>query len=134
MIVSIGVDVVEIRRIEESLERKGDRLARRILGEAEWKEWLGRRDRAAYLAGRFAAKEAVAKAMGTGLGKAGFRDIEVLSSGGAPRLRLTGFAARSSEALGIDRWHLSISHGRDVAVAMAVAERDEKPPARHPRT
>ncbi|MBX6394539.1 MAG: holo-ACP synthase [Alicyclobacillaceae bacterium] len=122
MIVGIGVDVVELQRIRDSVIRRGHRLARRVLGDEEWKVYLQRGDPVSYLAGRFAAKEALAKALGTGIGRVAFREIQIVSSEGAPRVRLEGRAAKVARQKGICRWHVSISHGRDVATAFVVAE------------
>ncbi|ADG04987.1 holo-ACP synthase [Kyrpidia tusciae] len=122
MIVAVGVDVVEMGRIRESLRRRGNRLAERILGAAEKKQYAARRDPVAFLAGRFAAKEAVAKALGTGIGKVGFQEIEIAGGRGAPEVRLSGKAAEVAGERGIVKWHLSLSHGRETAVAFVVAE------------
>jgi holo-[acyl-carrier protein] synthase len=122
MILGIGIDLVELERIR----RFGtERLARRILTERE-KVFLPRSEGRIleFLAGRFAAKEAVAKAAGTGIGKVGFRDIEIIpDERSCPRVRLN---ERSRAALGWDgsvRLHLSISHSFHYATAMVVAER-----------
>ncbi|MDI3257747.1 MAG: holo-ACP synthase [Kyrpidia sp.] len=90
------------------------------------KQYAARRDPVA--AGRFAAKEAVAKALGTGIGSVGFRDIEIIGAEGGPNVRLARRVARAAEERGVMRWHLSISHGKDVAVAFAVAEGDPGAP------
>ncbi len=100
MILGIGNDLVDIRRIESSLERFGDRFVRRIFTETEQKRSEGRATRAASYAKRFAAKEACAKALGTGLRRGVFwRDMGVVNlSGGKPTMALTGGAlARLAE-------------------------------------
>ena len=100
MIVGIGNDLVDIRRIESSLERFGDRFIRRIFTEVEQKRSEGRAERAASYAKRFAAKEACSKALGTGLRRGVFwRDMGVVNlRGGKPTMALTGGAlARLAE-------------------------------------
>ena len=100
MILGIGNDLVDIRRIESSLERFGDRFIRRIFTEVEQKRSEGRAERAASYAKRFAAKEACSKALGTGLRRGVFwRDMGVINQrGGKPTLALTGGAlARLAE-------------------------------------
>jgi len=100
MIIGIGNDLVDIRRIESSLERFGDRFIRRIFTEVEQKRSEGRAERAASYAKRFAAKEACSKALGTGLRRGVFwRDMGVVNlRGGKPTMDLTGGAlARLAE-------------------------------------
>lgn len=95
MILGIGSDLVDIKRIESSLERFGDRFVRRVFTEIEQKRSEGRAERAASYAKRFAAKEACSKALGTGLRRGVFwRDMGVVNlRGGKPSLALTGGAA-----------------------------------------
>jgi holo-[acyl-carrier protein] synthase len=121
-VVGIGLDVVEVARISSMLARHGDRDLERLSrpGEAD-------RSRSAldqHVAGLFAAKEAVLKALGTGWAAGlGFRQVEVVRSpGGQPGVRLHGAAAERARALGVESVHLSISHERAYAAAMAVAE------------
>ncbi len=101
MIVGIGVDIVDIRRIERTLARFGDRFVRRVFTEAERARAEARRRRAETYAKRFAAKEACAKALGTGFRRGVyFRDIEVVNlPSGKPVLRLHGGALRRLRAL-----------------------------------
>jgi holo-[acyl-carrier protein] synthase len=116
-----GVDLVEIKRIEQAVARLGTRFTDRIFTQAE-RDYA--RGRAAQLAARFAAKEATAKILGTGLWRHGvtWHDIEVLNEpGGKPRLHLTGEAARRAEAMGLHHWSISLSHSRDNAIALVVA-------------
>ena len=96
MILGIGNDLCDIRRIEKSLERFGDRFVQRIFTEIEQKRSEGRATRAASYAKRFAAKEACSKALGTGLRRGVFwRDMGVVNlPGGRPTMKLTGGAAR----------------------------------------
>jgi len=96
MIIGLGSDLIDIRRIEKSLERFGERFVSRLFTDTEQKKSDGRAQRAASYAKRFAAKEACAKALGTGLRKGVFwRDMGVVNlPGGKPSIRLTGGALR----------------------------------------
>lgn len=126
MIAGIGVDITEIDRIAQLLARQGDALWERILAPDERKEITVHKRRVEFLAGRFAAKEAASKALGTGLGKVGLHHIIVTNGeNGAPQIRLDGHAADVAKAKGITRLHLSISHSDHYAVAQVVAETDE---------
>ena len=126
-IVAIGTDLARIERLAGAWERRGDRLLERLFTAAE-REYCERRPRTrfAHYAGRFAVKEAVMKALGTGW-RSGVRwvDIETLRDPGqAPRLRLHGACARHAERQGIARIHISITHDGGMAMAVAVAESD----------
>jgi holo-[acyl-carrier protein] synthase len=102
MIVGVGSDLIDIRRIERTLEKHGERFARRVFTDIERAKSDGRRNRAASYAKRFAAKEACAKALGTGLNRGVFwRDMGVVNlPGGQPTMRLSGgAAARLAEIL-----------------------------------
>lgn len=125
MIVSVGVDAVEIDRIQALLERSGERFERRVFTSAESDYCLSRQRPAESFAARFAAKEAVMKCLGTGWAQGtGFRQIEVRrGAGGAPTLALDGAAAEVAAARGIRRWHLSLTHTETTATAFVVAER-----------
>ena len=125
MIIGIGTDLVEIRKMEKLLaEYNGERFMNRLLTPAE-KELAAKRKKrlGEFLAGRFAAKEAVAKALGCGIGgRAGFRDIEVLpDEQGKPTCRLSEPALKR---LGLPpfRIHLSITHSETAAAAFAIVE------------
>ncbi len=124
MIVGTGIDVVEIDRIDRLYTRYGERALRHLLTPAEREKVTASADPVARLAGRFAAKEAVMKALGTGARQGvNFTNIEIVNEpGGRPTVRLYGAAAERSGALGGRIWHVSISHGRLVAVAHAVLE------------
>jgi holo-[acyl-carrier protein] synthase len=116
VIVSVGIDVVDIARFERILRRR-PALAERLFTPGE------RRLPVASLAARFAAKEAVAKALGAPAGLS-WQDCEVVSaSSGRPDLVLRGTVASAGRAAGIDAWHLSLSHDAGIASAMVVAER-----------
>jgi holo-[acyl-carrier protein] synthase len=118
----IGVDVVDVERFRRVLERR-PALARRVFTDAERSYAESGRNPGPRLAARFAAKEAVLKALGVGIGAAAFRDVEVVrADGGAPHLVLDGRAADLAARRGVRRWHLSLSHTDTVAVASVVAE------------
>ncbi len=124
MIKGIGVDIVDIERFRRSLERWDGKLVDRLFTEREKEECLGKKDPAAHLAVRFAAKEAFSKAVGTGLGmEISPKSIEVVRERtGPPRLRLLDGAHRRMEALRVTRSHLSLSHDAGMGVAMVVLE------------
>jgi holo-[acyl-carrier protein] synthase len=123
MIVGLGIDVASIERMKRSLERFGERIWERILTVEERKELSGRSaDRAAALAGRFAAKEAFSKALGAPQ-DVWFHDVEVRRGAtGAPALRLLGPAVERARALGVKRSFVSITHDAGVAAAVVVLE------------
>jgi len=122
MIVGIGTDIVDVRRIQRSLTRFGERFTDKVLCAGERRSLTGNR-LAAYLARQFSAKEAVSKALGTGM-RSGvhFRNIEIdRKESGAPRVRLTGEAKSRAEELGISDIHISMSDERDYAIAYVIA-------------
>jgi holo-[acyl-carrier protein] synthase len=122
VVVGVGIDAVEIARFRAVLERR-PRMADRLFTSGERRDAATRVDGAPSLAARFAAKEAVMKALGVGLGAFGFHDAEVVRTGtGAPTLRLTGAAEELARAAGVVRWHLSLTHTDASAMAVAVAE------------
>jgi holo-[acyl-carrier protein] synthase len=117
-IIGIGLDATEIDRIEQVLERYGDRFLNRIFTTGEVAYAQRRRNPAPHLAGRFAAKEAAMKALGTGHSQGVlWRDIEVVRAGGPPQLRFHGGAARRFEALGATGSLLTITHSETLALA-----------------
>ena len=119
MKLATGVDLIEINRIEEVIARHGKHYLERIYTPAEL-EQCGRR--AESLAGRFAAKEAVAKALGSGIGDVSWKEIEVLGDEQhAPRLTLYGTAKQKADELGLTTWSVSISHSQSHSVALVVA-------------
>ena len=124
MIRGIGTDIVSIERMARSLARFGDRLCRRLVHDSECRECLERPDAAACLARRFAAKEALVKALGTGF-RAGIRPTDIAVTHdelGKPVFRLYGEVARIVERIGVHAIHLSISDEREFAVAFVVLE------------
>ena len=123
MIVGIGTDIVRVDRVEHLLNRMGDAFARRILTSYELSEWLNRSSSAAWLAKRFAAKEAAAKAFGTGIGKLSFQHIEVRNNAsGAPELLLYDYGLELQNKRAIKRFHLSLSDEQSNAIAFVVLE------------
>jgi holo-[acyl-carrier protein] synthase len=129
MIVGLGIDLVELDRIRHSLERFGLRFVDKVLHDTEKRALPGAPDLTgpqvvAHIAGRFAAKEAAAKALGTGFaGGTGPRDIRVTSlASGKPELSLHGAALKRAEALKATGIHLSISHARTSAGAVVILE------------
>ncbi len=123
MIIGTGVDIVETERIGKALSRYGDRFIERLLTAPEQESWRGRGARLETLAGYWAAKEAVAKALGTGFVGFGLRDIVIThDSLGCPRATFTNGAASLVSGLGITQMWVSISHSASYAVATAIAE------------
>jgi holo-[acyl-carrier protein] synthase len=122
VIVGVGVDIVEIRRIKYILESH-DKFLEKIFTTKEIQYLKARNLRPEYVAGRFAAKEAVSKALGTGFRGFNFRDIIIESSTlGKPTVTLNGEAKNIASKNGDTTIHLSISHGCDSAIAYAVLE------------
>lgn len=119
MIFGIGTDIVQVDRIQKNLDRYGERFARRILADSEFAEFSQVNDPARFLARRFAAKEATAKAYGTGFSDGlTFSDIAVgHDAQGKPELRLAGRAAELCKEMGIGRNYISIADESDYAVA-----------------
>ncbi len=121
MIVGVGLDVCSIERMRKALERHGDRFFSRICSDAEKGDLRGP-DTATFLAGRFASKEAFAKAL-DGAPGVGWHEIEVRRTPtGRPCLELTGNALALVEKHGASRWHLSITHDAGIAAAVVVLE------------
>jgi len=122
-VLGLGIDVVDLARFGRAHARHGGRLEERLAGAGEIRPLSGA-GRTAHLAGLFAAKEAVLKALGTGWAEGlGLRQVVVEHApSGAPRVILTGAARRRAEALGADRVHLSITHDRGLAAAVAILE------------
>ena len=124
--VGIGTDLVECERFRLALERR-PRIAERLFSEEERAYAFGHREPVPPLAARFAAKEAVMKAMGVGLWKFAMRDVEVTKlRSGQPELALHGKAAAMAAERGISGWLLTLSHVDSMAIAVAVALRDEE--------
>lgn len=120
--IGIGVDVVDIERFRRSLERTPT-MRERLFTGVELDYAAARPDPVPSLAVRFAAREAVMKSLGLGLGAFGFHEVWVeRAESGAPSLAVTGRAAELASVAGVQRWHLSLTHSALVAVAYVVAE------------
>ncbi len=122
MIIGIGLDVVELDRIGRGMERHGERFLRRILTQAEIEAMP--RNAVPYAAARFAAKEAASKALGTGFRNGVcLHSFEVLAlPSGKPEIRFLGAALELATASGARIFHVSLTHGRDVASAVVILE------------
>ena len=119
MILKTGIDIIEIDRIQAALDRYGERFIKRVFTEQEAYECRGGADA---LALRFAAKEAVSKALGTGIGPIAWREVETLHKwSGEPYLILHGAAEKIAKVLGLAVWAVSLSHNRANAIAVVVA-------------
>lgn len=119
MILRSGIDTIEISRLSEIKPEIRQRFISRVFTS---KEIAQARDRNDVLSGLFAAKEAVSKALGTGIGRVAWRDIEIIHLiSGQPTVHLHGHAKIVAEQIGLEDWSVSISHDRNKAVAMAVA-------------
>ncbi len=124
MIVGLGSDLAEIARIERSIERFGQRFLERIYTPAEMAYCQRKKSSGESFAARFAAKEAGAKALGTGISRGvSWREFEVRRAPGQrPELHLSGRALHIANHLGIRRLSLSLTHSRDVSMAVVIAE------------
>lgn len=124
MILGLGVDRIEIARVAHTDHRFGERFGRRVYTTAEWAYCRARPNPAQSLAARFAAKEAVMKALGRGWpGGIAYRDIEVVRSPiGAPSLHLRGAAAKRAQATGIRHAAISLTHDNTYASATVILE------------
>ena len=123
----IGIDAVDVNRFRRVLGRR-PALAERMFTEAERADAAGRGDPAQHLAARFAAKEAVMKVLGTGIGGFALHDVEVVRGNapgarrGAPSLRLSDRAAALAAERGVCQWHVSLTHTDQLAMAVVLAE------------
>jgi holo-[acyl-carrier protein] synthase len=116
---SVGVDIIEIERIEATLRRHGQRFLQRVYTPMEQAYCRGR---VPELAVRFAAKEAVSKALGTGMRGIAWKEMEILGDKrGKPLVRLHGRAKARAEELGLSEFAISLSHSQDYAVAFVMA-------------
>jgi holo-[acyl-carrier protein] synthase len=124
MIVGSGIDLVEIDRIQNSLDRFGERFLDRIFTAGEKRYCLSKKNAAESLAARFAAKEAGAKALGTGISRGvAWLEIEVVREpGGRPAIAFHGRAAEYAKRIGVRNMALSLTHSRSTAMASVVLE------------
>jgi holo-[acyl-carrier protein] synthase len=123
-VLGIGMDIVETKRIAHSMERFGDRFLQRIFSEGEIAYARSMKLPHLHLAARFAAKEAISKAFGTGIGhELGWRDLEIIRQpSGQPRVQLHGRAVAYAQSRGVKSLHVTLSHTADYGAATAVIE------------
>ena len=120
--IGVGIDLVDVQRFRNVLQRR-EEISARLFTDNELAYCRSSIDPSERMAARFAAKEAVMKALGVGLGNVRFREIEVTKdSSGRPSLTLHGSAAQLAADTGVRRWHLSLSHTSTVAEALVIAE------------
>jgi holo-[acyl-carrier protein] synthase len=121
-VLGVGMDIVETKRIADSMERFGDRFLNRVFCEGEIAYAKSMKAPQLHLAARFAAKEAVSKAFGTGIGHTmGWRDIEIVREpSGKPRVVLHGKGEAHAKELGVQAVHISLSHTAEYGAASAV--------------
>lgn len=124
MISGLGTDIVEIERIRKMVREYGDAFLERIFTSEELAAAADKRDPSLYYAGRWAAKEAVAKALGCGIGeKCAWKDINISNHEfGRPQMMLSGWALETASKMGVDTVHVSISHENHYACATVILE------------
>lgn len=124
MVIGIGTDIVDVERIAGLWQRQGQRFAERLLSAVELVELTDKAYPERFLAKRWAAKEAISKALGTGISQGvSFADMTIGHTElGQPTVVLTGGALRQAQKLGIKSWHVSISDEKNHAVAFVIAE------------
>jgi holo-[acyl-carrier protein] synthase len=124
MVLGVGTDLMETKRIEVSIDRFGERFLERVFTTGEIAYCLRKKNAAESFAARFAAKEAGAKALGTGISRGvTWKELEVRrEANGRPTLHLSGRAAELAGAMGVRRMQLSLTHSRELAMAVVVVE------------
>lgn len=124
MVIGLGTDMIEIERVRQSAERFGQRFLERVFTPEEIAYCYAKKSFAESLAARFAAKEAGAKALGTGISRGvGWKELEVRRRAGhRPELHLSGRAAEIAAGLGVRRLSLSLTHTREMSMAVVIAE------------
>ncbi|MDQ2717414.1 MAG: holo-ACP synthase [Chloroflexota bacterium] len=135
--VAVGIDIIEVDRVRQVFERHGERFLRRVFTEIEILQCRGRKamlvtppppPKVTRLAGRFAAKEAISKALGTGLHGVAWREMEIVQvRSGRPTVRLHGRAKQRADLLGISAFDVSIADLAQFSVAIAVAVQTDRP-------
>lgn len=124
-IINTGIDIIEIERIRKAVD-KNNKFLNKIFTNREKEYFMPKENNTSHIAGAFAAKEAVSKALGTGFCGVAWREIEIIrDSFGKPEVQLWGNAMDRALKAGIRKIHISISHSRDYAAAVAIAEGDE---------
>jgi holo-[acyl-carrier protein] synthase len=124
MVLGLGTDLIETKRVQQSIDRFGERFLERIFTAGEIAYCIRKKNSAESFAARFAAKEAGAKALGTGISRGvTWKEFEVKrEASGRPSLHLTGRAEELAKAMGVRRVQLSLTHSRELALAVVVAE------------
>ncbi len=124
MVLGLGTDLIETSRVQQSIDRFGERFLQRIFTAGEIAYCTRKKNSAESFAARFAAKEAGAKALGTGISRGvTWKEFEVKrEESGRPSLHLTGRAEELAQAMGVRRVQLSLTHSRELALAVVVAE------------
>ena len=123
--IAVGIDIIEVDRVRKVYEHHGERFLKRVFTEAEVRQCRGKATR---LAGRFAAKEAISKALGTGIHGVAWREMEIVQlRSGRPTVTLHGRAKRRAELLGISAFDVSIADLKDFSIAVAVAVQTSLP-------
>jgi holo-[acyl-carrier protein] synthase len=124
MVLGLGTDLIETKRVQESINRFGVRFLERVFTAGEIQYCQRKKNWAESFAARFAAKEAGAKALGTGISRGvSWKEFEVRrEASGRPTLHVSGRARQFAEAMGVKRMHLSLTHTRELAFAVVVAE------------
>jgi holo-[acyl-carrier protein] synthase len=124
MVLGLGTDLIEIERMQASIDRFGERFLHRVFTEGEIAYCMRKKQPAESFAARFAAKEAGAKALGTGISRGvSWKEIEVTREAGQrPMLHFSGRAGELAKAMGVRRVQLSLSHSRKLAMAVALIE------------
>lgn len=125
--IAVGIDIIEVERVRKVYEHHGERFLKRVFTEAEVRQCRGKASR---LAGRFAAKEAISKALGTGLHGVSWSEMEVVQlRSGRPTVTLHGNAKHRAQFLGISAFDVSIADLKDFSIAIAVAIQTSLPPS-----
>jgi holo-[acyl-carrier protein] synthase len=124
MVLGLGTDLIEIARVQDSMDRYGERFLHRVFTEGEIAYCLRKKNSAESFAARFAAKEAAAKALGTGISRGvSWKEFEVRREvGKRPTLHLSGRAEELAQSMGVRQVQLSLTHSRQLAMAVVVAE------------
>ena len=122
--IAVGIDIIEVDRVRKVFEHHGERFLKRVFTESEVRQCRGRAEK---LAGRFAAKEAISKALGTGIHGVAWREMEVVQlRSGRPSVRLHGNAKRRAEQLGLSAFDVSMADLAHLSIAIAIAVQTNK--------
>lgn len=122
--IAVGIDIIEVDRVRKVFEHHGERFLQRVFTESEVRQCRGRAEK---LAGRFAAKEAISKALGTGIHGVAWREMEVVQlRSGRPSVRLHGNAKRRAEQLSLSAFDVSIADLAHLSIAIAIAVQTDR--------